>query len=326
MQPLVSVIVPVYKAEKYLDRCLDSLCRQSLENIEILLIDDASPDRCGEICEQYAAKDRRCKVIHNTMNKGVSAVRNIGIENAAGEYLMFADSDDWVHEDFCKDAYECAVHNQADLVMFGYQQIIMDNNSVIDGHYSFLATVREGHKTREEAIDMAIITIGMVPWNKLYHKSLFKGIYYPEGEIFEDTATSYKIIWKASRIYCIDKVLYYYYRHSESLTIQKISQKASQKRIRAQYNVYRQMFYDLSEWGFHSERFDLYKKRCALDYCMQAPMDFSDPCYMYFGSVLRNIQKMPESFTWRKKLLVKIFQVNPKLFDLICLLWNKHKL
>ena len=114
MQPLVSVIVPVFKAEKYLGRCLDSLCRQSLKNIEILLIDDASPDQCGEICEQYAANDRRCKVIHNTVNKGVSAVRNIGIENAAGEYLMFADSDDWVHEDFCKDAYECAVQNQAD--------------------------------------------------------------------------------------------------------------------------------------------------------------------------------------------------------------------
>ena len=156
MQPLVSVIVPVYKTDKYLKRCLDSLCRQSLDNIEILLIDDASPDRCGEICDQYAAKDRRYKVIHNKVNRGVSAVRNIGVANAAGVYLMFADSDDRVHEDFCKEAYECAVHNRADLVMFGYQQIIMDDQPVLDGHTDFIATVDDGFRTREEAIDLAL--------------------------------------------------------------------------------------------------------------------------------------------------------------------------
>lgn len=118
MQPLVSVIVPVYKVEDCLRRCLDSLRRQSLSNIEIILVDDASPDRCGEICEEYASKDVRFSVIHQSENRGVSAARNTGIKKAVGNYLMFVDSDDYVHEDFCKLPYECALKNQADLVMF----------------------------------------------------------------------------------------------------------------------------------------------------------------------------------------------------------------
>ena len=122
-QPLVSVIVPVYKVEDVLARCLDTLCRQSLRDIEIILVDDASPDRCGEICELYAAEDARCKVIHHSENRGLSAARNTGIAQASADYLMFVDSDDWVHEDFCKLPYECAVQQQADLVLFCFQSI-----------------------------------------------------------------------------------------------------------------------------------------------------------------------------------------------------------
>ena len=122
-QPLVSVVVPVYKVEDVLSRCLDSLRRQSLQDIEIILVNDASPDRCGEICEQYAAEDRRFKVIHHPENRGLSAARNTGIAHASADYLMFVDSDDWVHEDFCKLPYECAVQQQADLVIFCHQFI-----------------------------------------------------------------------------------------------------------------------------------------------------------------------------------------------------------
>ncbi len=94
MRPLVSVIVPVYKVEDVLARCLDSLCRQSLKEIEILLVDDASPDRCGEICEEYAEKDSRFRVIHHPENRGLSAARNTGIAQASADYLMFVDSDE----------------------------------------------------------------------------------------------------------------------------------------------------------------------------------------------------------------------------------------
>lgn len=122
MKPLVSVIVPIFQTEKYLPRCLDSLQRQSLPNIEILLINDGSPDSCGAICDDYATKDERF-IVFRQNHAGTSVARNLGIRMATSDYLMFVDSDDWVHEDFCKDAYECAVNNNADVVKFGFQLI-----------------------------------------------------------------------------------------------------------------------------------------------------------------------------------------------------------
>ena len=126
MRPLVSIIVPVYKVEDVLARCVDSLCRQSLQEIEIILVDDASPDRCGEICEEYANRDSRFRVIHHSENRGAAAARNTGIAHASSDYLMFVDSDDWAHEDFCKLPYECALQHGADLVMFGCCRVDKD--------------------------------------------------------------------------------------------------------------------------------------------------------------------------------------------------------
>ena len=117
MKPLVSVIVPVYRVEAYLEQCVDSLLGQTLERIEIILVDDGSPDSCGAICDRYAAADPRVRTIHRE-NGGLSASRNTGIEAAAGEYLMFVDSDDWVESDYCGLPWELARTSGADLVMF----------------------------------------------------------------------------------------------------------------------------------------------------------------------------------------------------------------
>lgn len=172
-QPLVSVIVPVYKVEDVLVRCLDSLCRQSLRDIEIILVDDASPDRCGEICDKYAAEDARFKAIHHPENRGLSVARNTGIIHASADYLMFVDSDDWVHEDFCKMPYECAVQQQADLVLFCYRYI--DKNGSMRKVNK--AEGRDaGTLTRMEAIELLVHVVGNAAWNKLYSRKLFHTI------------------------------------------------------------------------------------------------------------------------------------------------------
>ena len=189
MDKQISIIVPVYKVEKYLECCLDSLCRQSMANIEIILIDDASPDRCGEICDRYAANDARFRVIHQQKNKGLSAARNLGIRIASCDYLMFVDSDDWVADDFCKDAYQCAVQNNADLVMFNHQQV--RNRKILPVSP---ATAAEGHKTREEAIDLLFTSVQNYSWNKLYRKELFNGVLFPEEYNYQDVATTYKTV------------------------------------------------------------------------------------------------------------------------------------
>ena len=117
----LSVLVPVFNVERFLPRCLDSLAAQSLPGIEILLIDDGSTDASGRICEEYAARDARFRVIHQE-NRGLSAVRNRSLEEAAGEYLMFVDADDWVEPDFCETPWRCAVEQDADVVFFRYRR------------------------------------------------------------------------------------------------------------------------------------------------------------------------------------------------------------
>lgn len=170
LQPLVSVIVPIYNVESTLKRCLDSLCKQSLRDIEIILVNDSSSDRSGSICEEYAAKDARYKVIHHLQKRGLSAARNTGVANAISDYLMFVDSDDWVHGDFCKYPYECAVCHQADLIMFKYLRIgtcCFCEPSIPVSEDSILSD----YKTRWQAMDLLLRNIGSYAWNKLYRKS-----------------------------------------------------------------------------------------------------------------------------------------------------------
>ena len=116
MDPLISVIVPVYKVEAYLPQCLDSICGQTYQNLEILLVDDGSPDRCGEICDQYAARDTRIRVIHK-QNGGLSDARNAGMQQMTGSYLMFVDSDDMLPPNAVQTLFETALSENAELVI-----------------------------------------------------------------------------------------------------------------------------------------------------------------------------------------------------------------
>lgn len=315
MQPLISVIVPVYKVEEYLPRCLNSICRQSLKEIEIILVDDASPDRCGEICEQYAAKDSRCKVIHHTENKGLSAARNTGIRQASADYLMFVDSDDWVHEDFCKAAYECAVNNHADLVMFNYQ-LFQGKTFKRFGHNN----IKTGYKSREEGIELLLLLRNYAVWNKLFCKKLFDGVCFPEGYLFEDVGTTYKLFWKATSIYYLDKSLYYYYRNPKSITLSKMSSKA----LNDWFEMHLQLYNGLLSKGYSKEKTDIFFQKIALTYCIKKQKDFSNPYYALSADMIRSIKKTPQGLNYKRKYLVKLFQWSPKLFNLLCSLLKKQ--
>ncbi len=311
MKPLVSVIVPVYKVEKYLERCLDSLCRQSLANIEIILVDDASPDRCGAICEAYAAKDARVRVLHQPENRGLSAARNLGIRYTAGTYLMFVDSDDYAHDDFCKEAYECAVRNQADLVMFNRVQVLKseDGGSVLKDDPFF----SEGYKTTQEALDIMLTDGGNAAWNKLYKKELFEDVSYPEGYLYEDTGATYKLVVKASRVYYLPRTLYYHCLRSGSITSQKVTKKVLDDRAELNSQRYR----DLIDWGYDSESLNFRFKSFALWYLIRKKKDMSNPDYVFLAQGLRT-GNIPEKFTRRQKLLVILFKYFPSVFEVIC--------
>ena len=171
MKPLISVIVPVYRVEEFLPRCVDSLRAQTYENLEIILVDDGSPDHCPEICEKYAARDVRIRVIHQE-NRGLSGARNAGIDAAAGEYLAFVDSDDYVTEDFIESLYTLAEDTGCPIAQcrFSYVQgeRLWERENQVWKIYRGESLMAQLYGPEEEA------TCFVVAWNKLYRKDIRK--------------------------------------------------------------------------------------------------------------------------------------------------------
>ena len=314
-RPLVSVIVPVYKVEDVLARCLDSLCRQSLREIEIILVDDASPDRSGEICERYAAEDTRFKVIHHPKNQGLSAARNTGIAHASSDYLMFVDSDDWAHKDFCKLPYECAVQQKADLVFFCYQSI---NKNGLPGLKKKADHRDSGNLTRLEAIEMMLYKTGVAVWNKLYCRKLFYTVSYPEGYFYEDVGTTYKTVLLADTIYYLDNVLYFHCYHEGSITTLK-----TKKALQDYFEMHMQQYHDLAVWHYPEDKLEYLLISVALDYCMRKKPAADDDNYAFCRKVLQSAKQVPESFTWKRKVLFVLMKYCPPLFELLCVLFDK---
>lgn len=131
MEELISVIVPVYNVEKYIDKCINSIINQTYKNLEIILVDDGSPDNCGNICDEYSKKDNRIIVIHKE-NGGVSSARNIGIKNAKGKWITFVDSDDWIENDYVEKLSKIGIQNKAEVVLCGYNRIYNNDKQPIN--------------------------------------------------------------------------------------------------------------------------------------------------------------------------------------------------
>ena len=206
--PLISIIVPCYKVEQYLPKCVDSILAQTYANLEIWLVDDGSPDSCGKICDEYAKHDSRIKVIHKE-NGGLSDARNVAIDKATGEWLTFIDSDDYVAHDYVKTLYELVCQHNCEMSVAGFQ-VIYDNVALKnekDYHISVEimdATCAVEKMFYQEKFDN-------MAWGKLYHKSLFEsGIRFPKGLLFEDLATTYRLLFECKRVVVTSRKIYYY--------------------------------------------------------------------------------------------------------------------
>ena len=212
--PLISIIVPVYKVEPYLHKCVDSILSQTYTHLEIFLVDDGSPDNCGKICDDFAQKDNRIKVIHKK-NGGLSDARNVVIDMAKGEYITFVDSDDFVTSDYVEtlyhlvEKYQCKVgvawlrsfHEgcEADTTQPPYVEKVFDRMEGIEKMFY------------QELFDTAA-------WCKIYHRSLFEtGIRYPFGLIYEDLPTTYLLFLQADKIAFCNRVIYNYLLRANSI-------------------------------------------------------------------------------------------------------------
>lgn len=308
MNKLISIIVPIYKVEKYLKQCIDSILLQTYKNLEIILVDDGSPDNCGIICDEYAKKDKRIKVIHKK-NGGLSEARNYGIEASTGDYIMFVDSDDYISKDMCKTLLMNALKNNADIVVCNLKEIYLDksekvNKQCIKGNLEVISNIEALYKYLvRSTTDMVVV------WNKLYKRKIFfneKYIRFPVGKLHEDMYTTYKLYYYANKIVIINDVLYYYFRRKESIT-GLISEKNLLDEIDAiieQYNFFKNKEDDL-KYMLEIKNIDFYIHVLKIMYKMSLNKKILNKKMLilkkYILSDEKNILKNPY-MNWKKYL------------------------
>lgn len=233
-QPLVSVIVPVYKAEKYLHRCVNSLLVQTFTDFEILLIDDGSPDRSGDICDEYARKDNRVRVFHKK-NGGVSSARNIGLKEAKGEWIGFVDSDDWVEKDFFANIIDALLkYNLVDVVLFGYKKEIAPD--------VFVPKISNYQSKVLNVYDKCLIRLfESQVWNYLFKKDIIKN----NGFLFDESISyAEDVLFIVDYLSCVNSLYYlnitgYIYNDFNISSTTYIPSKKNLDHLRVAVNIYK---------------------------------------------------------------------------------------
>ena len=264
VKDLISIIVPVYNVEKYLDRCVQSILNQTYPYFELILVNDGSPDNCGKMCDEYAKTDDRVVVIHQE-NKGLSGARNTGLdyvfEKNTSQYITFIDSDDYIHKQYCEILLKQLKENNADIAISNFKKfnknylndskIEINLSSQLFSNIDILNLYIDDYENQARYISAC--------W-KLYNKNVLERIYFPINRLFEDEFTTYKILFNSKRIISIETPLYYYYENNNGITHNLDSNK--------RFDDY-DARYEQIEFFKANNLLDLYKKASLqfLKYC-----------------------------------------------------------
>lgn len=258
--PLISIVIPIYNVEKYIKKCVDSVLNQTYRNLEIILVDDGSPDSCPLICDEYACLDNRVKVIHKE-NGGLSDARNAGIKIATGEAISFVDSDDWIESDMFEKMYMRLCRDNSDIVSCGIKWVY-DNGATVNN-----VTVSENCVLEKEDAMKELLIDGklkQISCGKLYRTELVKKIPFEKGKYHEDVFWSYQIIGLAEKVSVMTESFYNYFQRSNSI----MGESYSEKRLDA---------------------LDAMKLRC--EYIQKYfPQLYNQALYVYIGNCMYHIQ------------------------------------
>lgn len=219
-RPLISIIIPVYNVEHYLERCVYSVIGQTYKNLEIFLVDDGSTDGCPQLCDELAKKDSRIKVIHKE-NGGLSDARNVAIDVCRGEYVFCLDSDDFIADDTIEFLYDSLVRSDADIATCGYVNHYVEKPEVGTVHSKEL--VFDAESALENMLYQKDATTSA--WGKLYKRELFDGIRYPKGKICEDLDTTYKLFSRSRKIVLNTAIKLFYQQRTDSIINSQFSAK-----------------------------------------------------------------------------------------------------
>ncbi len=221
----VTVIVPVYKVEIFLAKCVDSILRQTYSNLEVLLVDDGSPDRCGEICDEYAAKDPRVRVIHKE-NGGLSSARNAGLDVATGEYVVFIDSDDYIESGMIERMLTALQGDGSDLCICNTDYV--DEAGISLQEANARSPIKNECLTGRQALEKLTQPgswFYVTAWNKLYKRELWSDLRFPEGKLHEDEFTVHLVFDLCTKVSCLSDRLYHYVQRTGSIMNSTVSLK-----------------------------------------------------------------------------------------------------
>lgn len=252
-EELISIIVPIYNVEKYLRMCLDSIEHQTYSNIEVLLINDGSPDSSGEICQEYVARDSRFRYFEKE-NGGLSDARNYGIERSNGKYLTFIDSDDWVEPTYVEDMYQAALNNNSEIVVSSYSQFDNKENQYLvhiwDDYY-------EKNYSNKKLMNSLPLLVRkdysfLTSWGILFSRKLFNNVKFPKGKVIEDSRTNYKLFSKYKCTTYINKSLYMYRIGREGSIINTVNEKLLIDQLESELE--RLAIYTIKGWNYSDEK------------------------------------------------------------------------
>lgn len=302
----ISVIVPVYKVEDYLNECVQSIVNQKYQNLQIILVDDGSPDRCGEMCDTWAKIDKRIEVIHKK-NGGLSDARNVGLEAAKGNFIAFVDSDDWIEPQMYEVMMNTLIKEKADFVACG----------IIDCCFGKEIKHSMPYNVGETELFLNLIykdtTFPVAAWNKLYRKKCWETLRFPVGKICEDAFTTYLLVSHASRIVQIPDLLYHYrIRENSIMTSEfKPSRMDEEEAWRENYLYMREQYPQIEKFAY-----DFYLQKVNILFHTIQPEQYStfSKEHDYLYSILRDslkyvLFKSSFSLKYRVRYLLDILKM-----------------
>ncbi len=311
---MISVIVPVYNVEKYIRNCLDSIVNQTYKDLEIILVDDGSTDRSGTICDEYAEKDARIKVIHKG-NEGQSIARNIGLENATGEFIGFVDSDDTIELEMFKNLHSAI--QDVDIAICGH-------NIVWNQNIETTSTGDEKILPQELLWQEILGSLNNAVWNKLFRRDLIGGIYFDSRFAHgEDLIFNILYLKSAKMGRLIDKPLYNYYKHGDSITTGKFTRRklleiaSKDEALRLVQEIYPPMIKTAEKYCFRARMNimrNIYKAKLELQYHVElsAYRQYINKNYSSIKNQLRSKERLEvflyNHFNWLYKILAKCYQ------------------
>lgn len=313
--PTISIIVPVYNVEKYLDRCIQSILNQTFKDFELILVDDGSTDNSGFICEKYKEMDNRIVVIHKE-NGGLSSARNTGLDIAIGKYIGFVDSDDYINENMYEILYNEAIKNNSDVVVSDFEKVCENKEHI---NYKLDKYEIENYNNIEALNQLfeSKNVIFIVAWNKLYKRQIFNNLRYEEGKIYEDEFIIHKILYESKITTFIDLKLYYYVQRENSITQSKFSVK------------------NLMAIEAMEDRIQFFKKMKKIDLMQKSEVLYIGVFFRSYNKVKENLSEYKKEFKkykkyfnrnifnflenplfgYKAKIIFLIFSVSPYIYD-----------